>query len=176
MFTTTSNTENDKKEENKDESQILSSSKYKSVLPHVTETYPQESTFSTIDQMLENEKIQNKKESWNKINKTIKLQKLHEFAEKYGKEHSIPAKDIKSLKVFFSECLDKNKLQKTKDIVYDKEKGSITSIPALFFNSTNRSFTLKIMDAKRISTIKSLTPKRISEKEKNKDNEKNESS
>lgn len=166
MFTTQQNTEPEKKEESKDESIILSSSKYKSVLPQLTETYPQESTFSKIDQILENEKIQNKKESWSKINKTIKIQKLHEYAEKYGKEHSIPMKEIKSLKLFFSDCLDKNKLQKTKDIVYDKEKGVITSIPSLFFNTTNRSFTLKIMDTKRISTIKSLTPKRISEKEK----------
>jgi hypothetical protein len=145
---------------------ILSSSKYKSVLPYSNDAYPQESTFSAIDQMLENEKIQNKKENWNKINKTVKIQKLHEFAEKYGKEHSIPVKDIKSLKIFFNDSLDKNKLQKTKDIVYDKEKGVITSIPSLFFNSTNRSFTLRIMDAKRISTIKSLTPKRIIENEK----------
>jgi hypothetical protein len=152
--------EPEKKEETNDESQILSSSKYKSVLPNMSETYPEESSFSAIDKMLENEKIQNKKEAWNKLNKTVKIQKLHEYAEKYGKEHSIPVKDIKSLKLFFSECLDKNKLQKTKDIVYDKEKGTISSIPSLFFNSTNRSFTLKMMDSKRVSTIKSLTPKR----------------
>jgi hypothetical protein len=172
MFSTNQpNSDPENKDENKDESVILSSSKYKSVFPNSTEAYPQESTFSAIDQMLENEKIQNKKENWNKINKSVKIQKLHEFAEKYGKEHSIPVKEIKSLKTFFSECLDKNKLQKTKDIVYDKEKGLITSIPSLFFNNTNRAFTLKQMDSKRVSTIKSLTPKRISEKEKEKENE-----
>jgi hypothetical protein len=55
-------------------------------------------------------------------------------------------------------------LQKTKDVVYDKESGEINSIPALFFNSTNHTFTLKIIDSKRVSTLKSLTPKRISEK------------
>jgi hypothetical protein len=49
----------------------------------------------------------------------------------------------------------------TKDVIYDKEKGVIQSIPGLFFNTTNRAFTLKNMDAKRISTLKSLTPKRI---------------
>lgn len=160
MFNNQPIPEADKKEENNGESVILSSSKYKSVLPNNSETYPEESSFSTIDQMLENEKIQNKKEAWNKLNKTVKIQKLHEYAEKYGKEHSIPVKDIKSLKVFFSDCLDKNKLQKTKDIVYDKERGIITGIPSLFFNTTNRAFTLKIIDSKRVSTIKSLTPKR----------------
>jgi hypothetical protein len=59
--------------------------------------------------------------------------------------------------------LNKNKLQKTKDVVYDKEKGVIQSIPALFFNVGNRAFTLKNLDVKRVSTLKSLTPKRIVE-------------
>jgi len=69
-------------------------------------------------------------------------------------------KDMKSLKAFFIDCLEKNKLQKTKDVNYDKEKREIVSIPSLFFNVANRNFTLKILDAKRVSTLKSLTPKR----------------
>lgn len=118
---------------------------------------------SKIDQLLENEKQQNKTESWNKLDKTVKIQKLHAFAEKYGKDNAFALKDIKSLKVFFKECLDKSKLQKTKDVQYNKDSREIISVPALFFNSLNRNFTLKNMDAKRISTLKSLTPKRVSE-------------
>ena len=114
-----------------------------------------------LDQLLEKEKQQNKVDTWNKLDKTLKTQKLHIFAEKYGKDNSLPVKDIKSLKQFFLEALEKNKLQKTKDVLYDKEKGVIQSIPGLFFNTSNRAFTLKNMDAKRISTLKSLTPKRI---------------
>jgi hypothetical protein len=151
------------KDEKKDDNTILTSSKYKSVLPNTNIVYPEESSFSVIDKLLENEKIQNKKDAWNKIDKTVKIQKLHDFAERYGKEHSLPVKDIKGLKLFFNECLNNSKLQKTKDIVYDKEKGLIISIPSLFFNSTNRAFTLKNFDTKRVSTIKSLTPKRITE-------------
>jgi hypothetical protein len=52
-------------------------------------------------------------------------------------------------------------LNKTKDVIYDKEKRDITSIPALHYNSVSRSFTLKITDTKRVSTLKSLTPKRV---------------
>lgn len=120
----------------------------------------------SIDSILENEKQTNKQDTWSKLDKTVKTQKLHIFAEKYGKDHTLPNKDIKSLKTFFTDSLDKNKLQKTKDVVYDKDKGVISSIPALFFNITNRAFTLKNMDAKRVSTIKSLTPRRNTEKEK----------
>lgn len=127
-------------------------------------TYTNAMNLSAIDELLENEKQKNKCDSWNKLDKTIKTQKLHAFAEKYGKEHSYSARDVKNLKGFFITCLDKSKLQKTKDVVYDKEIGEITSIPALFFNSTSRTFTLKITDTKRVSTLKSLTPKRVSEK------------
>lgn len=65
------------------------------------------------------------------------------------------------LKNFFKDCLDKNKLAKSKDIVYNKEEMKIISIPSLYFNQLNHNFTLKITDTKRVSTLKSLTPKRI---------------
>jgi hypothetical protein len=143
-----------------------------------TKPVNEEITYQTIETMLEKEKQHNKTETWNKLDKTIKIQKLHQFAEKYGKEHSIPIKDVKSLKAFFIDCLEKNKLQKTKDVIYEKERREITSIPALHFNQINRNFTLKIMDAKRVSTLKSLTPKRVTEKNKEdaieKSNEENE--
>ena len=119
---------------------------------------------TALDTILENEKQTNKQDTWTKLDKTVKTQKLHIFAEKYGKDHTLPIKDIKGLKTFFTECLDKSRLQKTKDVIYDKEKGVITSIPALHFNITGRSFTLKNLDSKRVSTLKSLTPRRISEK------------
>ena len=119
---------------------------------------------SVLDTLLENEKQINKQDTWTKLDKTVKTQKLHSFAEKYGKDHILPIKDIKGLKTFFSDCLDKSRLQKTKDVIYDKDKGIITSIPALHFNTTNRAFTLKNLDIKRVSTLKSLTPRRTSEK------------
>lgn len=118
-----------------------------------------------IDQLLETEKNNNKTESWNKLNKTIKIQKLHGFAEKYGREEGLPVKEVRNLKMFFVECLEKNKLLKTKDVIYDRDSHEITSIPALSFNSEKKNFTLRNMDTKRVSTLKSLTPKRISEED-----------
>jgi len=134
--------------------------KYKNIIniyPNMSETT--EMNYNTIDQLLEKEKQHNKTEQWTKLDKTIKIQKLHQFAEKYGKTNSLPSKDVKTLKTFFVDCLEKNKLNKTKDVLYDKEKRDITSIPALHFNSQMRNFTLKIVDTKRVSTLKSLTPK-----------------
>jgi hypothetical protein len=142
----------------------LANAKYKSIIPQSSSF--NDLTYNAIDEILENEKIKNKSDPWNKLDKTVKIQKLHAFAEKYGKDNGLPMKEIKSLKQFFIGCLEKQKLQKTKDVVYDKEKKELISIPSLHFNAESHNFTLKNMDAKRVSTIKSLTPKRMSEKNK----------
>ena len=115
---------------------------------------------NTLDQLLEKEKINSKSDPWNKIDKTTKIQLLHSYAERYGVENKIPAKDIKNLKTFFTESLNNGKLSKNKDISYIKETQTVSSIPSLFFNSDKRAFTLRIVDNKRVSTMKSLTPKK----------------
>ncbi len=115
---------------------------------------------NNIDDMLERERQFNKRDTWVKLGKPAKIQRLHAYAETYGKEHALPTKDIKQLKLFFISCLDKNKLDKTKDVVYNKDEMKIISIPALHYNKTTHNYTLKILDNKRVSTLKSLTPKR----------------
>jgi hypothetical protein len=137
--------------------------KYKSILtPTIIATSStKEMEYSKIEKFLETEKNNNRKDSWNKLDKGLKIQKLHIFAETYGREHKLPMKEIKALKAFFTDCLDKNKLQKTKEVIYDKTSGTIQSIPALAFNTNTKNFTLKIMDSKRVSTLKSLTPKKL---------------
>lgn len=117
-------------------------------------------SINKLDLLLEKEKMTNKSEQWNKIDKTVKTQLLHSFAEKYGNDNKLPAKEIKNLKLFFSDCLNKGKLQKNKDVNYCRDNQQILSIPSLFFNSEKKNFTLRIMDNKRVSTLKSLTPKR----------------
>lgn len=116
---------------------------------------------NTLENLLEKEKQKAKSEQWNKIDKTTKIQLLHGYAERYGIENKLPMKEVKNLKMFFTECLNKGKLSKNKDISYIKETQHITGIPALHFNTEKKSFTLRILDNKRVSTLKSLTPKKI---------------
>lgn len=111
----------------------------------------------TIEEFLDNEKNKNRKDTWNKLDRTTKLQKLHQFAETYGKEKSLPMKEIKILKQFFKISLEKRKLQKTKEVVYDKIGGTIKSIPGLMYNNTSNQYTLRNTE-KKVSTLKSLTP------------------
>lgn len=116
-----------------------------------------------IDKLLENENIQHRSESWNKLHKTTKIQKLHAFAEKYGNTNNYSSKEVRQLKYFLSDSLEKKKLQKTKDLNYNKVKGEIIDIPGLLFNSSTNQFTLRV-DTKRVSTLSSLTPKRFTQK------------
>lgn len=119
-----------------------------------------ETNLSALEDLLETEKQNNKLEAWNKLDKTSRVQKLHAFAEKYGREHGLPVKEIKNLKVFFTQSLDKGKLNRAKDVVYDRELREVKSVPALHFNNESKAFTLKNLDDKRVSTLKCLTPSR----------------
>jgi hypothetical protein len=121
-----------------------------------------ETNLSVLEDLLETEKQNNKLEAWNKLDKTSRVQKLHAFAEKYGREHGLPVKEIKNLKVFFTLSLDKGKLNRAKDVVYDRELREVKSVPALHFNNDSKAFTLRNLDEKRVSTLKCLTPSRRS--------------
>ena len=116
-----------------------------------------------VDKMLESEFMQNKAESWNKLTKSTKTQKLHSYAEKYGKQHNYSTKEVRQLKTFLSSCLDGKRLERSKEIQYDKAKGIVLDIPGLYFHPSNHAFTLRA-DSKRVSTLSGLTPKRFTEK------------
>ena len=113
-----------------------------------------------VDNILENETQQNKNDNWNKLNKTVKIQKLNEYADKYSTEHNYSREETLALKQFFVESLERGKLLKTKEVNYNKNSQQIIDILGLHYHTNTHKFTLKIMDAKRVSTLKSLTPKR----------------
>ena len=111
------------------------------------------SSLKNLDAFLEAEKARNKKESWSRLDKTVKLVKLYEWAEVHCKEKKWSDTTLKQLKSYLKHCLDKKRIQKVKDVTYDKENGKIINIPNLQF--INRKFTLKRSD-RRQSTLKSL--------------------
>jgi hypothetical protein len=117
------------------------------------------SDLANLDKFLENEKITNSNEPWGKLDKTAKIRKLTLFAENYKKDNNLSEEDHVKLLAFFKDCLDKKKLQRVKDVNYNKETGEIKDIPALFFNKPTNHFTLKNID-KRVSTLRGLAPKK----------------
>jgi len=126
-----------------------------------------ENDLSNLDKFLESEKNNNVNEPWCKLNKTIKTKKIFEFIEKYKSEKNLDQEEEKLLTAFLKDCLDRKKLQRVKDVVYDKTNGTIKEIPALAYTKANKHFTLKNID-KRVSTLKSLAPKKAQGTIKNK--------
>lgn len=86
---------------------------------------------------------------WSKLNKMTKINKLNLFCERYKDENTLNDEETNELKRYLRECLNRKKLQNTKEVIYDKDSGMITSIPNLTISDIQKSkdkmrkFTLK---------------------------------
>jgi hypothetical protein len=146
------------------ECQELKNIKYKTMLLNGVQIHETKSSndLSNLDKFLENEKNNNINEPWCKLNKTVKTKKIQDFVEIYKAENQLSDEESILLTTFLKDCLDRKKLQRVKDVIYDKETGFIKQIPALYYVKANKHFTLKNVD-KRVSTLKSLAPKKSSQ-------------
>ena len=106
----------------KNDCQELKNIKYKTMLLNGAPLVETKSSndLSNLDKFLETEKNNNSNEPWCKLNKTIKTKKLLEFVETYSKEKNMTADEVKALTAFLKDCLDKKKLARVKDVIYDK--------------------------------------------------------
>ena len=144
-----------------DECHELKNIKYKTMLLNGVPLFETKSSdnISNLDKFLETEKNNNNNEPWCKLNKTMKIKKLCDFVEIYGKQNKLSDEETKQMTIFLKDSLDKKKLSRVKDVIYDKITGIVKEIPALIYTKSNQHFTLKNID-KRVSTLKSLAPKK----------------
>ena len=113
---------------------------------------------SNIDGFLEKEKINNQNKPWSKLGKNQKIRKLTEYIQKFTKKYEFSKDELEKLREYLIRCIDRKKLQRVKDVIYDVKTGKIKSIPNLIFDKTKRKFTLKKTD-KHKSSLRSLAPK-----------------
>ena len=104
-------------------------------------------------------------EPWIKLDKTTKLQKFKQYVANNHSDDTETEQDM--LYNYLAINLDRKKLLKAKEVIYEKDTGVITSIPSLLYNTTTKKYTLKRCD-KRQSTLKSLAPKKNKENKGNK--------
>lgn len=151
------------KKQGGEECRELKTIKYKSMLMTGSAAGPEtvaSTDITALETYLEAETVTNGAEPWCKLNKTIKLKKLTDFATTtYRDLHHLADEDVAQLVHFFRDCLDKKKLVKVKDVLYNKDEGIILDIPCLAYTKAKKHFTLKKLD-KRASTLKSL-PKQV---------------
>jgi len=144
----------------------LKNLKYQTMLLHKnTMGNPTEENILNMENFLSKERKQNTKKPWSKLEKAVKLKKLTEFVKFYTDKNK--NKNKSELKQYLLQCLDRKKLQRTKDVIYDMDTGKIKQIPGLSFNKKRLKYTLKRVD-KKGSTLKCLAPKRNKSKSKTK--------
>lgn len=145
--------------ENKNDKINRNEMKYKNIVNNSNLVDPKKKTTKhTLNSVLDKkEDIHN--EPWCKLNKTNKLVKLQKYVQEYKSKNDISEEEEELLVTFLKDCLDKKKLQRIKDVTYDKANGIIKDIPGLFYIKAKKHFTLKNND-KRVSTLKSLGPKK----------------
>ena len=146
---------------NTDECIELKNIKYKTMLlngKQIAETKSSNS-ISNLDKFLENEKQNNSNDPWCKMSKADKIRKLNDYAELYKSKFDLDEEEFEHLIHFLKDSIDRKKLHRVKDILYDKNTGIIKDIPGLSYIKATKHFTLKNVD-KRVSTLKSLPVKR----------------
>ena len=145
-----------------EECQALKNIKYKTMLlggNKKLNTVSITNDIEKLDILLDEENAHNKKESWNKLDKSVKMNKINEYIKTLTINYKLVAAEIKTLKEFLSSNLDKKNLLKNKDVTYIKESGKLENIPNLDFNNTSRKFMLK-RSTQHVSTLKALGPTR----------------
>lgn len=138
----------------------LKNLEYKNVLMYGNNLKPKDESVnvSILEELLEKESQMNRLDLWPKLDKTDKIIKLKAYAKKLVEKHELNQEEEKRLNNYFLYCLERKYLQKIKDVIYNRELGTIESIPNLHFQEDTRTFYIKKGD-KHGNTLKSLAPK-----------------
>ena len=99
--------------------------------------------YLSIEDLLDIEMSRKHTETWNKLDKSVKVKKLLDYADVISKRESLNDEDKIKLNKQLLSYLDKKLLQRNRDVSYDRESGTITGIPALDWTSASRRFTLR---------------------------------
>ena len=131
-----------KSTQNSDECVELKNIKYQTMLlNNKTDLAPNNiDNISNIDSFLDNEKKTNEKKPWSKLSSALKLKKIQVFVEKYAIENEYNLLKKNNLFIYLNTQLQRKKLQRMKDVIYDPEKGIIKDIIGLTYNKTNLKF------------------------------------
>lgn len=141
----------------KEECLELKNIKYQTMLlNNNTKIYETTPNTSNIERFLEKELEMNINKPWTKLGNGTKLKKINQYILEFSKEKDYTPEKTAVLKRYLLSCLERKKLQKTKDVIYCIKTNKILSIPALSYNDSSRKFTLRKAEKK---TSKSNQPK-----------------
>jgi hypothetical protein len=108
----------------------------------------------TLDQIISINDKSGQMLPWNKLNKSLKLKRMMDFADELQIKDDLDDERTEQLKVLLRTRLDRKCLQRVKDVVYDVGEGKIVSIPSLI--RVQSKYTLR---SDSVSPLSSLAPK-----------------
>ena len=96
-----------------------------------------------INMFLSMDMEKNKKGVWSKLSKTEKVKKIKNYIKTtLLKEHDLTDSEVLNATKFFSLLMDRKKLSKNNELIYNQEGGLIESIEGLTFNPETRKCTI----------------------------------
>jgi len=96
-----------------------------------------------INMFLSMDMEKNKKGVWSKLSKTEKIKKIKNYIKTtLLKEHDLTETEVLNANKFFSLWMDRKKLSKNNELIYNQDAGLIESIEGLTFNPETRKFTI----------------------------------
>ena len=114
---------------------------------------------SAVEAILDTESSERRCRPWSRLDPAVRARKLHDYAEVLIAEQSLDAHQAESLKEAFRMGAQRRRLERARDVQYDRTTEAVVAVPNLIYNQTSRRYTLKRSD-KRVSTLKSLAPGR----------------
>ena len=102
-----------------------------------------------IKKLLHKEKKQYYKQPWNKLDNGMKINRLKHFCESEKEKNSLTDKEFESFKKLLITSCTSGKLNKSSDIVYNKEEGFIESIKILKYNEETKEYKIQYIENKK---------------------------
>lgn len=134
--------------------------KYKTMIMTGTNIEPTlDSNEEKINMFLSMDMEKNKKGVWSKLSKTEKVKKIKNYIKNVlAKEHELTEAELLYANKFFSLWMDRKKLSKNNELIYNQDVGLIEGIEGLTFNVETRKFTINsIVDKPKKKTVKNVT-------------------
>jgi hypothetical protein len=132
---------------------------YKSIITTGKSMSSIPTTEEKVETFLLNEHKANR--SWSQLDKISRIERLNNYADKVGIERNMDEQSIIELKTYFKTLVDKKKLLRSKEVIYDKKTDTVTDVPLVIIreNGKKYKYSLKRVD-NRQSTLKNLAPRR----------------
>ena len=134
--------------------------KYKTMIMTGTNIEPtMDTNEEKINMFLSMDMEKNKKGVWSKLSKTEKVKKIkHYIKNVLAKEHDLTETELLNANKFFSLWMDRKKLSKNNELIYNQEGGLIEGIEGLTFNVETRKFTINCeKPPSKKKTVKNIT-------------------